>query len=100
MLCHCPPPQNTQFAPQATAEARLARLYGHESFRAIFASWLELQPQQGDILVPATMTDAELAMLQGARARTPGTSSLATCTDYYLARLTDGLKYGHIALPA
>lgn len=49
---------------QPTVEQWLSLREG-AGFRATWAVWLAMLPREGELLVPATLSDAELAVLGG-----------------------------------
>lgn len=51
--------------PQANLDAWLGLLYDTPGFNASFAPYVALLPKPGELLLPATMDEGELAMLQG-----------------------------------
>jgi hypothetical protein len=53
------------YAMQANVDAWLRLLYETPGFNASFAPYLALLPKPGELLLPATMREDELAMLQG-----------------------------------
>ncbi len=61
----CPARPPHFLLPQATADAWLQRVHGDGAFNGSFAAFLAVLPQLGEVLTPDTMSEVELAMLQG-----------------------------------
>lgn len=61
----CPARPTRFLLPQATADAWLQRVHGDGAFNGSFAAFLAVLPRLGEVLTPDTMSEVELAMLQG-----------------------------------
>lgn len=61
----CPARPPYLLLPQAAADAWLQRVHGEIAFKSSFAAFLAVLPRLGEVLTPDTMSEVELAMLQG-----------------------------------